>query len=321
MKKIKLLVGLVFISSIGLAQLKVDQFGRIGMGTSFPNSGYKCHIKGNLLLTTYPSIPFIELQFKSGALGYDIGVTTDRIDFYTLYTGHNKINVQSVNTISDSSLKSNILPLNSGLSKLMKINCFKYDLLDPYYDSSGKKTSRTLTNYGFLSQQIEREFEEVDITTNSHGVKLMDYNQILPVVVKATQEQQQAIESLQKEVEELKSELERIKNQGINNNSGQDNSADIINNKAQLVGNILYQNNPNPFNESTSIKYKVETENFKSGSILIFDMNGTLLKTYPIRSGNSEVKINGSELKSGMYIYSLVVNDKEIDTKRMILSK
>lgn len=41
------------------AQLKVDQYGRIGMGTNWPNSSYKCHIKGNLLLTTYPDNPLL----------------------------------------------------------------------------------------------------------------------------------------------------------------------------------------------------------------------------------------------------------------------
>jgi hypothetical protein len=35
----------------------------------------------------------------------------------------------------------------------------------------------------------------------------------------------------------------------------------------------------------------------------------------------TSIKINGNELNSGMYIYTLVINNQEIDTKRMILSK
>ncbi len=46
----------------GFAQLKVDNTGRIGMGTNWPNPGYKCHIAGNLLCTCYPANPYYELR-------------------------------------------------------------------------------------------------------------------------------------------------------------------------------------------------------------------------------------------------------------------
>lgn len=314
MKKIKLIFALTLFTSLCISQLKVDQFGRIGMGTNFPNSGYKCHIKGNLLLTNFPSTPFIELQFKVTNSGPEIGSTNDYIDFWSTWTGHNNISVETVFTISDSNLKTNIKPLSHGLNKLMKIKSFKYDLR-PKYDSSENLVSKKRTNYGFISQQIEKEFNGIDITHTSHGIKLMDYNQILPVVVTATQEQQEIIESLQEKIDELKSELEELKEKTESSSTNGTNSS------GGLVGNILYQNNPNPFNESTTIKYKVDKENFKTGSILIFDMSGILLKTLPVNPQSNEVRIDGSELKSGMYIYSLVVNNKEIDTKRMILSK
>jgi hypothetical protein len=49
-------------------------------------------------------------------------------------------------------------------------------------------------------------------------------------------------------------------------------------------------------------------------------MNGTLLKTYAIsNSGKGELTINANELQAGMYIYSLITNGKEIDSKKMIL--
>jgi hypothetical protein len=51
-------------------------------------------------------------------------------------------------------------------------------------------------------------------------------------------------------------------------------------------------------------------------------MNGILLKSFPINvTGQNQLTINGSELKVGMYIYTLIVNNKEVDTKRMILLK
>ena len=53
----------------------------------------------------------------------------------------------------------------------------------------------------------------------------------------------------------------------------------------------------------------------------IFNMQGVLVKQLPINANQSSITINGSELSAGMYLYSLIVNGKEVDTKRMILTK
>ena len=51
-------------------------------------------------------------------------------------------------------------------------------------------------------------------------------------------------------------------------------------------------------------------------------MQGTLLKTYTITErGKSSLSIFGGELKPGMYLYSLVADNKEVDTKKMILTE
>ena len=55
----------VFTLSL-IAQLKVDNTGRIGMRTAWPNPGYKCHVAGNLLCTSYPANPYYELRLKTG---------------------------------------------------------------------------------------------------------------------------------------------------------------------------------------------------------------------------------------------------------------
>lgn len=51
-------------------------------------------------------------------------------------------------------------------------------------------------------------------------------------------------------------------------------------------------------------------------------MQGTLVKTYNIASRmQTSLTINGAELRPGIYIYNLVIDNKEIDSKRMILTK
>jgi hypothetical protein len=51
-------------------------------------------------------------------------------------------------------------------------------------------------------------------------------------------------------------------------------------------------------------------------------MQGTLLKQYPLNTkGESSITIFANEFKAGMYLYSLITDGKETDTKRMILTQ
>jgi hypothetical protein len=81
----------------------------------------------------------------------------------------------------------------------------------------------------------------------------------------------------------------------------------------------LFQNQPNPFNENTVINYYIPEGNQKA-IVYIYDLNGSQKKAYKITTkSNSSIVINGSELQPGMYLYTLIVDGKEVDTKRMIL--
>ena len=84
-------------------------------------------------------------------------------------------------------------------------------------------------------------------------------------------------------------------------------------------GNMLYQNTPNPFKEQTTIRFSL-ADDAQSASICIFDMTGKMIKKLPVSTGDTSVTLNGWELGEGMFLYSLIVNGKEIDTKRMIIN-
>jgi hypothetical protein len=83
----------------------------------------------------------------------------------------------------------------------------------------------------------------------------------------------------------------------------------------------LGQNVPNPFSSTTNISVNIP-QNIQKAVIYIYDMQGLQKKAYKITaSGNSSITINGYELKAGMYMYTLVVDGKEVDTKKMILTE
>ncbi|MCK9204900.1 MAG: tail fiber domain-containing protein [Bacteroidales bacterium] len=81
---------------------------------------------------------------------------------------------------------------------------------------------------------------------------------------------------------------------------------------------MLFQNKPNPFSESTDIAYTLDNK-VQNATIMLFDMQGTLLKTYDLDK-TGHITIQSYEFKPGMYLYSLITDGAEIDTKRMILT-
>jgi hypothetical protein len=83
----------------------------------------------------------------------------------------------------------------------------------------------------------------------------------------------------------------------------------------------LFQNTPNPFDQSTQIKYYLPAT-VKTAFLCIYDLQGVQLKQTTIQErGEGVYTLRGLELKAGIYLYSLIADGQEVDTKRMILTK
>ena len=81
----------------------------------------------------------------------------------------------------------------------------------------------------------------------------------------------------------------------------------------------LFQNYPNPFNPFTTISYTVKELSLVQ--IKVYDVLGNeiiSLVNEEKQKGNYSIKFDGSDLPSGVYLYSLRVNDF-LDCKKMIL--
>lgn len=105
----------------------------------------------------------------------------------------------------------------------------------------------------------------------------------------------------------------------INNTNGDQNTKEKTL-QIQLANNmVLYQNEPNPFGESTVIRYFIP-ENITSNVFIVFnDMFGNEIKKVEITTkGFGNINANSENLASGIYSYSLIVNGNVIDTKKMI---
>ncbi len=338
MKKFSLLITSVLLFSISsIAQLRVDPSGRIGMGVTSPNGEFKCHVKGNMLLSTYPEIPqgapdYVELRMKVGAFEGTPTIGTNIIDggvaIWTEGQEFQDLAVKALYQMSDTAMKTDIqsLSIPAALEDIMDLQTYTYKFRN---DS----ITDTIITYGFLTYQVKSVLPT--LVDSAMGREVMSYQEIIPIMVAAMQQQQATIDTLRdsiiggaqsrlmdpdlQDVESLREELALLREQmavccsqrGVEDIATEDSGNES--------SSILFQNRPNPFSEETIIEYDI-AEDFKYASILIFDMQGTLKKTVPIENnGRGQITINGYELVAGMYLYSLIVDSKEIDTKRMIL--
>jgi trimeric autotransporter adhesin len=73
--------------------------------------------------------------------------------------------------------------------------------------------------------------------------------------------------------------------------------------------------------KTTTIRYSL-LSTAKSAANSITTMEGIKIKTFELNSKNGEaLNINGGALSAGTYIYTLVVDDVLVDSKKMILTK
>jgi hypothetical protein len=175
-------------------------------------------------------------------------------------------------------------------------------------------TANNTRQSGFIAQEVEKaakesgyNFSGVYAPENENDNYSIAYSTFVVPLVKAMQEQQVMIEKLQKEVEELKKTP----------------AADLkVNTETvELSDNnniVLNQNVPNPFAQQTSISYNIPAA-AASAQILFYGMDGRLMKTANlIGKGKGVLNVYANDLSNGSYMYSLVVDGKLIDTKKLV---
>ncbi len=111
-------------------------------------------------------------------------------------------------------------------------------------------------------------------------------------------------------------------NSGVHSITGGDTTITIIQqNGSEIPTDFkLYQNYPNPFNPNTIINYELIITNYIE--LKVFDINGKEIKNLVNKrqnAGSYKVEFDGSSLTSGVYFYSLIIEEKRVDTKKMVL--
>jgi len=81
----------------------------------------------------------------------------------------------------------------------------------------------------------------------------------------------------------------------------------------------LGDNYPNPFNNTTTIPYYIPYES--KGRIIISDINGKELQSYSLAEGYNNLQIETINFSSGLYFYSIEINNAVFLHKKMTVIK
>jgi len=232
-----------------------------------------------------------------------------------------KVWAQSFVALSDSRLKEDIVPIRKSIPILKQINTYSF-----FFKSDTRETRQR--EYGVMAQEVEALLP--DLVRTVDGIKGVNYGGFIPFLIEAAKEQQNEIEMLQQIIAAQELDLLALKALRSEFTALQEMVVKCCNEQGTLKNEELqpvqeraelYQNTPNPFTANTEIVCNLPNT-AKLAALYIYNLQGIELKAYPLtQTGLTTITVNGSELPAGMYLYTLVVNNEIVDTKRMILTK
>jgi hypothetical protein len=222
-------------------------------------------------------------------------------------------------TPSDRNLKKEITPIENSLDVINRLNPVNY-LFDT--DKNPNMGLPRVKQWGFISQEVKEILPELTKQTkvapvfdnkgneiiSEQDILTLNYQGFIAILTDAIQEQQ-------KEIDELKEMIGMMKqtNDVVNPDVHQQDVE--LSNKEYVV---LNQNVPNPFAEQTTISYVIP-ESAQDAQIIFYDAIGKMIKSVVISErGNGRLNVYADDLSSGVYSYSLFVDSKLIDTKKMV---
>ncbi len=209
--------------------------------------------------------------------------------------------------------------------------------------------SSAVIHSGFIAQEVEQAAQQVNFNSsivhapdNESSHYAVNYAEFVVPLVKAVQELSKTADSLQAKTQSQDSinaakdaQLQTMQNQldqlaaALNscctagttksmqlNNSQSSNTKEVeLSNKNSVV---LDQNVPNPFAEQTVINYYLP-DNVSRAQIIFLDQSGKLIKAVDLtEKGKGQLNVFANDLSNGMYTYSLIVDGKTVETKKMV---
>jgi hypothetical protein len=241
---------------------------------------------------------------------------------------------------SDGKLKTDVKDLKEALSIVKSLKGKTYNWSSEFQKKTGVDNGRHI---GFIAQEIREVLPELVIEDENKQLGV-NYTELIPVLVEAIKEQQNQIDALKsgnkvssiasssnvdidamnKEMNQLKAENQMFKEKfelleksiSLLCESG---CAGLEKAKQNVEDvDALYQSIPNPTDNEALINYYL-SKKYNNASIQINSLEGKNMETIILdgAQGKGSVKIQLGHYAAQTYFYSLIVDNKVVDTKKL----
>lgn len=194
--------------------------------------------------------------------------------------------------ISDETKKSRISEDFSSYTSI-------YDLKTYSYTYTNDESQRN--HFGVMAQEVSNILPELVHRNEEKGLGV-DYMSMIPLLIRAVQDQKQTIEGLQNEVQELKSKI-----------SENTELAEVLGIEGERM--TIF---PNPSSRVANITLKGNTRG--NVSLEVVNLNGEIVQ-HVAANGSKSAEINTSEMLKGVYFVRYMRDGKVVETKRLLIEK
>lgn len=154
---------------------------------------------------------------QNGFIEFGLGAgSTRRINLPNIAAVDGRARAEMWETYSDNRIKSNQRTIKYGLAEVLKMQPKSYDHHNSRFTSEGIEISNEKTpSIGFIAQEMYEIIPEVVSKPSDENLDLwsMSYEKLVPVLVKAIQEQNDLINKLSHENELMKIQYHEIKSE------------------------------------------------------------------------------------------------------------
>ncbi|WP_109301671.1 T9SS type A sorting domain-containing protein [Aquimarina sp. AU474] len=241
------------------------------------------------------------LSISGGTDTVNLSGYMDNTDAQTLTLANGNLSITGGNTIDLSGLQdgtgtdSQTLDLSANVLNISNGNAVD---LSEYVNTD----NQDLTSARLSGTNLIIEIENGTAVT-------VDLEPVVSSLESELVDAQNEIETLQSKMTDILARLETVESCAC------EDTGNV--NKGNLP--ILYQNIPNPFNSTSSIKYYLP-QGINNASIVFSNAIGQVVSTVALKeTGDRELNINSDGLTSGTYFYTLYVGSRKIDTKKMVI--
>lgn len=232
-------------------------------------------------------------------------------------------------TLSDQTVKTNVQNLNGSLAKVKLMRGITYE-----WSSSAQTNMNldSLQHIGFIAQEIS-SIDPLLTFVDDSSLMHVKYDRLVPVLVESIKELDEIVQTKDSIINVLKTNdsiqdyrllaLENAVNECCNNRAMQttngSSSIDVELKDGQSV--VLEAAIPNPFAEQTTINYFLP-DNILKAQMLFYNAQGKLVQSVELtEKGKGSLNVFAQDLSNGIYTYTLVVDGKVFETKKMVKQK